>query len=386
MSKLKIAILSVFFGMMGWNMAEKFLSIYLNGAPIYFDEWSISMLIAVIYSAFAVSSIFSGMVVQKYGSKKCMSVGLLAYSSLAFSLGFAPQLPNLFLLLILCSILVGIGGSLFWTGFWTFVLKNSKERGKTTGMMQGVSLFGSSIAVLIGGLLYFYVWHGNFENIFLLGGGLLLLSAIFSLFLKENKSNKLVSWKDQKECFKDKRLLSLGLVQLFCSTFTGLTLSILPIVIKNLPRIIQSPQGEVLEVAIITFVLYSLGIFTAIFTGKLSDKKGRKPIFYSILLAGFFSSLFIALSTQVWMILIGILIYGPFLWLVINMVVASVGDLYQDNQSLALVVTGFLGTLGVALGALIGAFASMQSLQLPFFIVGLLYLICIPIVRKLPIK
>jgi MFS family permease len=67
------------------------------------------------------------------------------------------------------------------------------------------------------------------------------------------------------------------------------------------------------------------------------------------------------------------------------MVVASVGDMFPERQGLALAVTGFIGTMGVAVGGLIAAIGSLDSLRLPFIAVACLFLASTLLVKKLPI-
>ncbi|MCD6414261.1 MAG: MFS transporter [Candidatus Diapherotrites archaeon] len=391
MKPLKAVVLTTFTTMLGWNFGEKFLSFALSYGTSNPTEMAFkaSMVIFVLYLVFAFSNLFSGRIVERYGCRKSAALGALLYSPFLFVLVFSRS----FVLLLLVATLVGFGGSLFWLGVNSFLAKGFKMRGEATGFAQAGSLLGGSIAAVIGGLILFvYPANTAFAMLFLLGGIILIAASVVALSIPDDTKGAVVSLGRQLSFLRNKDLLGLSLVSLICSSFAGVTIPMIPLIVKSLPSVLGQ-SGKGLEVGLVVALLYFLGIFSTALSGKISDVKGRKVILYAILLAGSASALIIFASTNVWMLAFGVMLYGPFLWLVNVPIVAGIGDLFKRNQALALAVTTFSGALGVALGALISAFMVLvpaqdvlTSLKAPFLAIAVIFLLSLVVVRKISIK
>lgn len=382
---LRIIALITFLSMFGWNFGEKFLAYAVPNIPG--EAAKASMIIFTLYLVFAFSNLFSGKLVETYGCRKSAAIGILLYSPFLFALAISRD----FVTLLIGAAMVGFGASLFWLGINSFITKTFEKRGEATGYSQAASLTGGSMAALVGGILLYYLHEPAI--LFLIGGSILVLASFISLSIPEKRVViSRPSLRRQLHFFKNKDLLALSFISLVCSSFAGVTIPMIPMIVRSLPPVLGS-AGKGLEVGLVIFLFYFLGILSATISGRLSDVKGRKVVFYLILLAGSLSAFIIFISTSVWMLAIGAMIYGPFIWLVNVPVVASIGDLFKKEQALALAITTFSGSLGVAFGALISAVGvlvptpeAVMSFKLPFLIICVLFLLALFVVRRLSVE
>mgnify|MGYP006282301845 CR=1 FL=1 len=378
---LALLCVLVFFGMMGWNMGEKFISFVLADTPEELAE--VSLITFTIYGVLAFSHFFSSRIVNRFGSRFAVSLGILLYSPLMFAIGFSFELP----VLLLMSAVLGLGGSLFWMGIQTIVAKGFEKRGAAMGTVQGLAMIGSSTAALVGGFLLF-----REANVFLLGASILIVVSALSLTLPKKKPViARTSLKKQFSFFRKKDLVAMAFIGLICSLFVGVVYPVVPVIVKKLPAIL-GPGQKSLEVASVILALTFIGGLSSIYFGRLSDLKGRKFLFQIILAMGFISSMIIFFSNNVWMLALGVIIYAPFLWLARVPIVASVGDLFKEDQAYALAITSFGESIGVATGALISFFGVMVpaepdlSFKMPFLFLGIIFLLSVFLVKRLSVE
>jgi MFS family permease len=382
---LYLIALTVFLGMFGWNLGEKFLSFVLAETTTQASQ--VSIVFFTIYGMLAFSNFFTSRLIESRGSRLAMAAGILLYSPLLFAVAFSRS----FALFLVFAALLGFGGSLFWLGVQSTVAKTFEKKGEAMGLIQGTAIFGTAFSAICGGVLLFFL--GDANNLFLIGGVLVVLAGLIALSLPASKTVKkpVISWRKQLGFFKDKNLLMLGFISMVCSSFVGVAFPMVPMIIKGIPPAL--PYGKGVELALVLFVLHAVAAASTFLAGKVCDLKGRSVVFYGILLAGTASSIIIFSSNSLWLLALGVMVYAPFLWLVRVPVTAAVGDLFKENQAFALAVTSFSESMGVALGALISAVVvlvpgqeALVSFKLPFLVIGVLFLACTVFVRKLPIK
>ena len=369
-NQLAAISLMFFLQFFGYTLAEAFLSFYTSAFLTVFE---ISMLVLGVYVTFAIATLFSGKIVEQYGTVVSIRVGALLYVPLLFILTFSTN----FWLLLLGALLVGIGASTLWTGGKTFVLRNFSKRGEAYGIFNGFGIFGSALAGLIGGWLSF---HYLLTDIFALGGASILAAVAVSFLLVDRKDTRTIyPLSEQWKLFRNRNLLLLAAVGLIGSLFSGLIIPLGALIVKSL-------GGQAFEVGLVTFSSLTLGFMSMVFSGRVSDRIGRKPVIYFTLAIGALSSFLLYLSINYWMVLAGAVMYAVCWWGCLVVLTVTIGDLFKKKLALAMVVFNFFLTVGVSIGALLAGVLSFESLRFPFLVLGILLLLSLLVVREVRVK
>ena len=256
---LSLVFLFIFFGFSG---VQQYVTTFFSEAGLIDVGFQSLILVYIFFTLFEpVSAIF----VSKYGSKKSMIIASIFYS--VFILSLATRSVSL---IYLTSSLLGIAGSLLWTGqnCYLILASNKKSYGSNAGFFNSSISFGSAIGALI---LGFLILNFYFDMSFFLYSvfplvGFLLLFKLRDLRGKQ-KTNHL---RLVKKALTSITALRLSVVWFFFMFIYGLVIGIIPIEINNILGI--SYVGYLFSLFFILPILFSY------FFGRFSDIKGRKNL------------------------------------------------------------------------------------------------------------
>ena len=268
----EVKLLSLIFLLLflGYNGVQQYITAFFS--QIGLPQAGFQSLI-VIYASFTLSDPFSAIFVSKYGSKASMTLASIFYGLFILSLA-----TKSLILIYIASALIGIAGSLLWTGQNSYLIRASKQGsyGANAGFFATLFSVGSSLGVII---LGFIIPRISYQLSFFIAALLPFVSFILFLKIKdvriESTGNHLQLLKN---IITNKTALRLSLVWFSYQFIYGFVIGQIPVEIKN-----------TLGVSFIglSSLFYIVPILFSYVLGKLSDVKGRK----SLLIASFIVSI-----------------------------------------------------------------------------------------------
>ena len=159
-------------------------------------------LASLTLAASAIGGLVFGVVADKLGRTRALSLSILLYSVFTFACGLAQNVWQLAIFRFLLGL--GMGGE--WASGATLVSETwpEKHRGKALGIMQSCWAIGYGAAALVVGLvLPTYGWRA----VFFVG----ILPALFTLWIRRNLEEPEM-WQRSRVSAPDSRLLSPGRV------------------------------------------------------------------------------------------------------------------------------------------------------------------------------
>jgi len=159
-----ILLLSVAFGLIffSYSGAQQFLTLVYR--QIGRSELGFLSL-GVVYTAFSISNLLVAPLVVRFGPKKMMIVGTLAYTTFIAALQFPVPL-----IIIISSALLGIGGAALWNSHGVYIVQAAgTKRGVAAGIfttiwsLSTVAGIGSLEAIVTKSIL-FVISGANFGS------------------------------------------------------------------------------------------------------------------------------------------------------------------------------------------------------------------------------
>ncbi len=163
------------------SMISLFVPIYLHKELNY--PMTQTLLFFVYYSlSFAIFSPLSAKFSARYGIKHSILMSVPLYLFFVLGLYFMPIINIPY---FIPGILIGCSMSFYWVGMHSVFYKAShhSHRGAEVGKRTSISIFGTMLGPLLGGVL---IKYAGFQLVFLLASVLLFSSAFF-LFLSRDK-------------------------------------------------------------------------------------------------------------------------------------------------------------------------------------------------------
>lgn len=368
--QLWLVSLAFFLAMFGYNIGQNFLS--LQASP-FLSVWEISVVVAMVYAAFAVSSLFSGKLIERYGTIASIRLGALLYVPFLLFLWSSKS----FLLLLLGALLVGLGAGFLWVAGPTFVLHNTEKRGRHMGIFRSIVEFGAALAGLVGGVAASFL---PLETVFLFGGVLLTLSVLPTFFMSDRKvERKTYAWSEQLGMLADRNLLVLSSILFASSLMFGAIIPLLPLVVKSL-------GGGAFEVGVAFFIYSAFMIVWMIGGGIKSDEIGRKKLLAASLVVGAVASLLLFATDNYILVLAAVAGSSLVRGLSTVLVDASIGDIFREKIALANSVKSFYSVFGVVLGSLVSGALGGTELRLPFLVIAGVMLLSVVLVKWVDVK
>lgn len=347
---LSIGFFSIFFG---FSAAQQYV------VPFFSDQGSVNVgfySLILIYLFFMLSGPASSVFVSKYGSKKCMLLGVLTYFVFIAALPLKSHAA-----VYLASSLLGIGASFLWTGQNTYVVKASDEKyyGANSGFFSSIMMLGSGIGILaLSHLSSKYNYGKSFFllSIFPIIGFLILLK--LKDIKSENTNNR---FRLIKKIISSKTALRLSSLWFAVNFASGLVIGIIPMQIKDIFGLAY--------IGMLSSLFFFIPILLSFFFGKLYDRVGRNKTIlasYMLQLAALLALYFDSKIT----LITGIILFSLNRALITPVTYALVGDV-SKKENLEFLAAFFwtVQNIGVVLSLIIS--------QILVHKIGLIYFVSI---------
>lgn len=346
---IRLLSLGFLFIFTGYNSVQQFVTTYFAQAGL--DSTGFLSLL-LVYVFLTISNPLSVIFVSKYGSKICMTFGLLIYS-----LFIASLITNSVLLVYFASCLLGIGASLLWTGQGTYIVKTTDEKsyGANSGFFYTLLSAGSVVGVLI---LGFLVSKFSFKLPFLIFSIFPIIGLLFIVKLKDLRKESTPDFmRIIVRSIGSTTALRLSVIWFSFSFIFGLIIGIIPIETK---RIIGTSY-----IGLLSSLFFIMPIIFSYLFGKLSDFTGRKKfIVYSYLL-GIIGLLLLFIAKEAILLVLGVIFLALNFSIIRPLTFALVGDL-STEKNLEVLTALFLtiGNLGTVSSLLISSITQPKTIYL----------------------
>jgi MFS family permease len=175
---LALLILAIFFWFVGYNAIETFFSSY-GVATLGVTESTAGMILSVAYITFIAFSIPSGFIATRFGRRRTIIVGLLAFTTLLVVAFFTPTVPAIVGLLAVG----GVAWSLVNINSLPMVVDTSPSEA-SLGTYTGLYYVAGTLAAVVGPILNGWVIDltgNNYNMIFLVTPGFFVLAVLCML-------------------------------------------------------------------------------------------------------------------------------------------------------------------------------------------------------------
>lgn len=348
---------------------------------------SLSVQLGAVISAFgalkATMDIPSGIISDKIGRKKALTIGSITYILGAFMLAYS----NSYVEILVANCLVGAGAGMFLAAAMISLsdIGSYEERAFSFGLMEFSVYVGLSTGALISGILA-AIYQSLRKPLFLIAGTALIVLVISTIFVKETKNfieqeeynfrYKTSPKKNLSKFAKNPRLLTIYLTAHVTKIGDGLIWVFLPIYLAKTARF------NIEQIGIIQGTFTTVWAFLMPLSGKISDIVGRKiPCITGLLLNGTFL-LLIPWVQSFSLVLAFIILAGIGVGLYYPVLPAFSADVVRPElKGSALGLYRSLRDAGYFTGPLIlGLIADTYNIELTFFTVFYLLIICAGII------
>jgi DHA1 family multidrug resistance protein-like MFS transporter len=351
--------------------------------PLYFQDFSMSpseigLIMSISGWVNMLTAIPIGRLIDKYGKKNIISIGLIGYSIEFFLL----YLFKIKIIFYIVRLLDGFFLSMFFTGIYAFVSKSftKSTRGGGMGVYQGFGGIGRFLGppLLIGLILGAFSYKGYF-----LACGLMFLITGILIFMTV-KEPELIDQKKTSVYDKEEGEKKTDFAKIVLITFTY---SLGGSMLMPMFTLYLSQLG--FSLAAISTVFSLNGFFSIIIPplfGRLSDRLGRKRILFFGTLISSLSFLLFMFSETIFEIMFVRILQTVSTMIISPTVAAYIGDtlskkriglgmgLYQTTLSFDRTMGTMIGGVVVDLASfngvfLLGAISSMLSLIMSQFFI-----------------
>ncbi|MHA1722331.1 MAG: MFS transporter [Candidatus Baldrarchaeia archaeon] len=344
---------------------------------------ALSVQLGAVISAFgalkATMDIPSGIISDKIGRKKALTIGSITYILGAFMLAYS----NSYLEILVANCLVGAGAGMFLAAAMISLsdIGSYEERAFSFGLMEFSVYAGLSAGALVAGILA-TIYQSLRKPLLFTAGTALIVLAISTIFIKETKSfieekeynlrYKSSSKRNLSKFAKNPRLLTIYLTAHVTKIGDSLIWVFLPIYLA------KTAQFNIEQIGIIQGTLTIIWALSMPLSGKISDMVGRKiPCIIGLLLNATFLLLilwvrsFPAVMALIFLTGIGAGLYYPVLPAV------SADVVRPELKGSALGLYRSLRDAGYFTGPLIlGFIADIYNIKSAFFTTFYLLIIC----------
>lgn len=366
---------------MGNSILFILIPIYVAKLPHEHISFAVPVMVGILISAFGFFTSFfqpiMGAVTDWFGKRKVMiqcGLAIIALSTLSF-IG-----AENYLHLLLLRLLQGLGVALTIPASLSLMtaITQKKTRGGSMGIFSMFRMIGFAIGPVVGG--YLQVTYG-FDAAFYAGAAFIALAMVLVyLWVREVPVEKS---SDFKERFKwlDLSLVNPGILSASTATFA---MAAAFSMVTTLENEINARLDITAFGFSIAFSMLMVGrLIFQVPLGKYSDYIGRKPLILGGLVLMSISTALIGIAQTSTHLIILRLIQGVAAAGIASPAFALTADLSTEGgegRQMSLITMGF--TLGIAIGPLLAGILAVVSYELPFFIIGLICLLDVPLVLR----
>lgn len=381
-------LVSIGHGLTHWYPATFYILLPLIGKELGLSYSQIGFIMTIQYIVSSLANLPGGMLVDIIPKK-----GFLLAASL-FWVGFPYLLMSFtssYLMLLLCVALVGIGNTLWHpTAISTLSQRYPAQKGFVLSVHGMGANIGDAVAPLaVGWLLAFFNWKQVVMWNVLPG----LVTAVFILVFLRNLQAATKAVHPIKsgisvgeylaglgELFKNRSLLLISTSSAFRSMTQNTVLTYLPLYLAHLVKL------PTFWVGFSMFALQAFGFIAALFSGKLSDRMGRKKIIMASMSMTGFVLVLMALAKHSKFFIIFVAFLGFFLYAIRPVMQAWLMDAAPQKMAGTSVGVLFgMQSLGSSIAPLVGGvIADRYGLNATFYFVALTIMLANLLVFLMP--
>ncbi len=313
-----ILILSFAFALifLGFNGIQQYVTTYfssLNNPHLGF----ISLLL--IYLFFMISSPISLTIRNKIGTKPSLIIAATIYALYIFSLLYPSQT-----LVLTTSTLLGIAAGLLWTSQGTYLLdaSNKEHYGKNAGIFTTIWAAGAGLGILLFGYLSTAT---SFTTTILIYTAITLTGTLLLTILPKILTNNQTETKEKIKR-PTPQILKIGIINILFMIMFGLVIGSLPITLAT--HFSLAIIGILGSFFFITSVLFSY------YSGKISDKIGRKKLLIISLIASL-TGLLLLLTNIPYLLITSVILISLTYAIVRTIMQAIPGDFGEKGQNIS---------------------------------------------------
>lgn len=354
--------------------------------PIFARTFGVSnTLIGLIISSFAIvrflTGLFSGKLVDLYGERLVLGIGLLMVSIFTLFAGLAQSYEQL----LLFRTAGGLGSSMFSVSAGSMILRvvNDNQRGQAQSLYNGGFIAGGVAGPAFGGALLAISPRAPF---FIYTGLLIIAGTVSLIFLHEKRlGGAKAEVADSspaltiREALKIKPYLySLFLAFLGSWVFFGMRSSILPLFVIDELGATTTVIGLSFTLALITqgAVMYR--------AGKYADQNGRRPVIITGFTITLLALVLLVVSTNVAFYIAAMMVLGIGAGFAAS-ASAIIGDVIKGRSGKVYAIWQMSGDAGMMIGPiLLGVIADLFSYRSAILISALIFSVTIFIAIKIP--
>ena len=361
---------------LGNSMMVVVLPLYVTSLPSIYLKLPAPVLIGLLISAFGIVNILfqplMGALTDRFGHpKRFILAGLLMMGVATFFFVLAGRFSHL----LLIRSLQGLGVAMAvpaTLGLMTAATVR-ETRGGSMGLYSTMRLVGFSSGPLLAGVLFEAF---GFATVFVVGGGLVLLSAFLVHIWVDERNLPPVDAPLAVTPFRvfDRAIWSREVIGIGAATVSMAMAYSLMATLENEfnARLGQTAIGFGFAYSALTFGR----MLVQVPLGRLSDRIGRKPVILAGLIAMAPATIALGLVGSTLALTVGRFIQGLASAAIAGPSLALVGDLSPiggEARQMSVVTTGFF--LGTSIGPLLAGGLAVYSFELPFLVGGLLCLL-----------
>ncbi len=341
--------------------------------------------IGLIISTFAIarlaSGLISGKLVERFGERLVLGVGLFMVSFFTFFVGLATSYEQL----LLFRAAGGLGSSMFSVSAGSLLLRSVSDlqRGRAQSIYNGGFLLGGIAGPAVGGILIaispripFFIY-----SITLICAGLTSL-----IFLHERQLGKKITVTENETALKLRDALKIGpyrsaLVLTFIASWAifGIRSSILPLFVTEQLGAKASFLGFGFTLAALT---QGLMLWRA---GRVADLQGRRLALLIGTTSVFLGILILSFATHPWMFLVAMIVTGFGGAFLGSAPAAIVGDVIKGGSGRVIAFWQMAGDAGMMVGPiLLGFISDIASYRAAFITTAAVFSISILLAITLP--
>ena len=267
------------------------------------------LMASLTLAASAVGGLIFGVIADKLGRTRALSLSILIYSIFTFACGLAQDLTQL----AICRVLLGIGMGGEWASGATLVSETwpEKHRGKALGLMQSCWAIGYGLAAIVVAIV---LPRFGWRAVFFVG----IIPALFTFWIRRSVKEPAM-WKELGAQGARGAQSAQGAkfsmrVAIFLTAMNGATMFAYWGQGIWVPSYLSSPstQGGIglsAETMAMFIVAMQVGMWLGYVTfGFIADKFGRRPTYITYLLIAALLVWYYGFAREPWILLV----LGPF--------------------------------------------------------------------------
>ncbi|HVF19181.1 MAG TPA: MFS transporter [Mycobacteriales bacterium] len=362
----------------GFSVAVGF-GIVAPAIPLLARSFGVGDLAAsAVISAFAlmrlVSALGGGALVERYGERVVLAVGIAVVAASSAAAGAAPSYPWLLGL----RAVGGVGSAMFSISALSLLLRSvpRERRGAATGLFSGSFLVGGVLGPAIGGL----VTDTSPRTPFFLYAGTLAVAGTIGLLALPHAPGRAAAGDEAPAVVEDPRTslreaIRLPAYRAALAAYTAQTWSSLGLRSSVIPLFVTASatagglDRPARDVGLGLGLSAALNLATLYPAGRFADRRGRRPVIRLGLAVITVSLLLLSAADSRLSFLLAMAVLGPGSGMLAVAPAAVVGDVVTGRAGRAVAAYQMAGDLGSVVGPLVaGALAESVSYPSAFLV------------------